>query len=124
MARLSKDIVVMTKPVRTFPSGDYFYMELSRKNSRYECVVRMSCSSGNSDSVVMATAQGKTIREAEENCYRIAVARCPRFPEPPYFKRGQRIVRVAPAFHNTVTRDTAKKDSAIFDPPLKSKAWS
>jgi hypothetical protein len=120
MARLSKDIVVMTKPVRTNPSGDYFYMELSRKNSRYECVVWMSCSSGNSDSVVMAIAQGKTIREAEQNCYRIAVSRCPRFPKPPYFKRGQRIVLVAPAFHNAVTRDTAKKDSSKPEHALKS----
>ena len=44
MARLSKDVIVVSKPVRTFPNGDYFYIELCRKNSRYECVVHMNCS--------------------------------------------------------------------------------
>ncbi len=104
MARLSKDIVVVSKPVRTFPNGDYFYIELSRKNSRYECVVRMSCSGNPDSSVVMAIAQGKTIREAEENCYRTALDRCPRFPRPPYFKRGERTRRVVSAFHVASSR--------------------
>ena len=115
MARLSKDIIVVSKPVRTYPNGDYFFIELSRKNSRYECVVRMSCS-GSSDSVVMAIAQGKTIREAEENCYRMALNRCPRFPRPPYFKRGERSRRVASTFHVTAPRDTKKKESGIPEP--------
>ena len=116
MARLSKDTVVITKPVRTFPNGDYFYLELCRRNSRYECVVRMSCSVHSESSVVMAVAQGKTIREAEENCYRIALARCPRFPQPPYFKKGERQRRVAPAFHVAPTVDTQKKESGIPEP--------
>src|SRR6185436_17544112 len=112
MARLSKDVVVVSKPVRTFPNGDFFYIELCRKNSRYECVVRMNCA-GKGSEVVMATAQGKTIREAEDNCYRLALARCPRFPTPPYFKRGERTRRVVPNFRTTAVRDTSKKGSGI-----------
>ena len=116
MARLSKDVVVVSKPVRTYPNGDYFHIELCRKNSRYECVVHMNCASKPDSPVVMAVAQGKTIREAEENCYRTAVARCPSFPQPPYFKRGERIRRVAPAFHTISAKDTKKKDSGIPEP--------
>ena len=116
MARLAKDIVVVSKPVRTFPNGDYFFIELCRKNSRYECVVRMNCSGIPDSPVVMAIAQGKTIREAEENCYRIALDRCPRFPKPPYFKRGERTRRVVPSFRTTAPKDTHKKDLGTHEP--------
>ena len=104
MARLPQDVVVVSKPVRTFPNGDYFFMELSRKNSRYECVVRMTCSGNSKATVVMARGQGKTIREAERNCYERALERCPRFPLPPYFKRGERSRRLVPAKFREDTR--------------------
>ena len=117
MARLSKDVVVVSKPVRTYPNGDYFYIELCRKNSRYECVVRLKSGGKPDSSVLMAVAQGKTIREAEENCYRTALERCPRFPRPPYFKRGERKTRrVVAAFHTIAVRDTKKKGSGTPEP--------
>jgi hypothetical protein len=98
MARLPKDVVVVSQPVRTFPNGDYFFMELCRKNSRYECVVRMTCSKNPNAPVMMARGVGKTIREAEQNCFESALDRCPSFPKPPYFKRGERTRRVVPGF--------------------------
>ena len=113
MARLSKDDVVISKPVRTFPNGDYFDLELCRKNSRYECVVRMNCFGKNETSVVMARAQGKTIREAEENCYLTALERCPHFPTPPYFKRGERTRRVVPRFPKSPLADTVEREEPV-----------
>ena len=88
MARLPKDVLVTSKPVCTFPNGDYFYVELSRTNGHYDCFVRMARSGDPSKSVVMARAQGKTIREAESNLYERAIKRFPRFPHPPYLHRG------------------------------------
>ncbi len=118
MARLAKNVIMVSKPVRIFPNGDYFYLEMCRKNSRYECVVCMS-SSGNPDSpVVMARAQGKTIREAEENCCQIALDRCPSFPAPPYFKRGERTCRVVPVFPPAVIFDTREAGTEIPEPVL------
>ena len=113
MARLSKDDVVVSKPVRTFPNGDYFYLELCRRNSRYECVAHMNCSGKRNSSVIMARAQGKTIREAEENCYLIARERCPRFPTPPYFKRGERTRRVVSDFRRPPAKDTSELEEAV-----------
>jgi hypothetical protein len=98
MARLSNDVVVVSRPVRTFPNGDYFFMELCRKNSRYECVARMTCSKNPHAPVMMARGVGKTIREAEQKCFESALDRCPSFPKPPYFKRGERSRRVVPGF--------------------------
>src|ERR1700722_2575514 len=98
MARLSKDSIVVSQPVRTFPNGDYFYLELCRKNSRYECVVRMFCFRKPDSPVTMARAEGKTIQESEEKCCQIALARCPSFPKPPYFARSQKTRRVVPVF--------------------------
>jgi hypothetical protein len=118
MARLSKDDVVVSRPVRTFPNGDYFDLELCRKNSRYECIVRLnSCGKKDSrdSSVVMARAQGKTIREAELNCYLIALERCPRFPSPPYFKRGERTRRVVSSFRNPPAKDAPEYQEAIAE---------
>ena len=88
MARLPKDVVVTSRPVRTFPNGDYLYVELSRKDGQYDCVVKMARSGDPDKSVVMARAQGKTIREVEMKCYERALNRCPRFPKPPYLRRG------------------------------------
>src|SRR6478736_4293620 len=116
MARLSKDVVVVSKPVRTFPNGDYFYIELCRKNSRYECVVRMSSAAKPHSRVVVAISQGKTIREAEEKCYRTALDRCRRFPSPPYFKRGERTTRVVSNFRTTATRETRETDIEVPEP--------
>ena len=113
MARLSKDDVVISKPVRTFPNGDYFDLELCRKNSRYECVVRMNCLGKKETSVVMARAQGKTIREAEEKCYLTALERCPHSPIPPYFKRGERTRRVVSGFPKPPAPDTAELEEPV-----------
>ena len=29
MPRLAQDVIVVSQPVRTFPNGDFFYVELS-----------------------------------------------------------------------------------------------
>jgi hypothetical protein len=108
MARLAQDIIVVSKPVRTFPNGDYFYVELSRKHNRYDCVLRMARDGNPTKSVIVVRAQGKTIREAEDDCYRKAIERCPRFPRPPYLKRGSRTARVASDFLQDCFRETAK----------------
>jgi hypothetical protein len=88
MARLPKDVLVTSRPVQTFPNGDYLYVELFRKNSHYESFVKMARSGDPEKSIVVAKAEGKTIREAEDKCYERAIDRCPRFPRPPYVKRG------------------------------------
>jgi hypothetical protein len=88
MARLQKDVIVTSKPVQIFPNGDYLYVELSRTNSHYDCFVKMARSGDPDNSLVVAKAQGKTIREAEDKCYIRALDRSPRFPRPPYLHRG------------------------------------
>ena len=98
MPRLAPDVIVVSKPVRTFPNGDYFYIELSRKYNRYNCLLKMAREGNPAKSVVVVRAQGKTIREAEDDCYRKALDRCPRFPRPPYLKRGSRSARMATEF--------------------------
>ena len=108
MARLAQDIIVVSKPVRTFPNGDYFYVELSRRHNRYNCVLRMARDGNPTKSVTVVRAQGKTIREAEDDCYRKAIERCPRFPSPPYVKRGSRTARVASDFLQDCFKGTAK----------------
>jgi hypothetical protein len=108
MPRLAQDVIVVSKPVRTFPNGDIFYIELSRRHNRYDCLLKMGRNGNPSKSVVVVRAQGKTIREAEEDCYRKALERCPRFPRPPYVKRGSRSARVVAEF-----------PSDCFDVPAK-----
>ena len=98
MPRLAQDIIVVSEPVRTFPNGDFFYIELSRKHNRYECLLKMARNGNLIKSVIVVRAQGKTIREAEEDCYRKALERCPRFPRPPYLKGGSRSPRVVVDF--------------------------
>jgi|GEM_PF-1568365 len=93
MARLPKDVVVRSKPVITFPNGDYLYVELSRTNGYYDCLAKMARSGDLAQSIVVARAKGKTIREAEDNCYRRTIDRCPRFPAPPYLNRRSRASR-------------------------------
>ena len=88
MPRLAEDTIVVSQPVRTFPNGDVFFVELSRRHNRYNCLLKMAREGNASKSVVVARAQGKTIREAEQDCYKKAIERCPRFPQPPYMKRG------------------------------------
>ena len=94
MPRLAQDVIIVSEPVRTFPNGDFFYVELSRKYNRYDCLLKMARGGSAARSVIVVRAQGKTIREAEEDCYRKALERCPRFPRPPYLKRGTRYARV------------------------------
>src|SRR5881396_1105781 len=108
MARLSPDVVVFSKPVRTFPNGDFFYIELSRKHNRYNCVLKMARDASLAGSVVVVRAQGKTIREAEDDCYRKALERCPKFPRPPYVKRGSQSARVVTEFHPDCFKEPAK----------------
>lgn len=98
MPRLAQDVIVVSKPVRTYPNGDFFYIELSRKYNRYDCLLKMARDGNPSKSVIVVRAQGKTIREAEDDCYRKALERCPRFPRPPYLKRGSRSARVVAEF--------------------------
>jgi len=90
MPRLAEDTIVVSQPVRTFPNGDVFFVELSRRHNRYNCLVKMAREGNESKAVVVARAQGKTIREAEQDCYKKAIERCPRFPQPPYMKRGSK----------------------------------
>src|SRR5437762_13610787 len=98
MPRLAQDVIVVSKPVRTYPNGDYFYVELSRRHNRYDCLLKMARDGNPSKSVIVVRAQGKTIREAEEDCYGKALERCPRFPRPPYLKRRSRSARVVSRF--------------------------
>jgi hypothetical protein len=109
MPRLSQDVIVVSKPVRTYPNGDFFYVELSRKHNRYNCVLKMARDANPAKSVIVVRAQGKTIREAEDDCYRKALDCCPKFPSPPYLKRGSRSAKVATEFL-----------SGCFKEPLKS----
>src|SRR5215831_6069646 len=98
MPRLAQDVIVVSQPVRTYPNGDFFFVELSRKYNRYNCLLKMAREGNPSKSVIVVRAQGKTIREAEDDCYRKALERCPRFPRPPYLKRGSKSARVAAEF--------------------------
>ena len=91
MPRLAEDTVVVSQPVRTFPNGDVFFVELSRRHNRYNCLLKMAREGNASKAVVVARAQGKTIREAEQDCYKKAIERCPRFPHPPYTKRNPKV---------------------------------
>lgn len=88
MPRLAQDVVVVSQPVRTFPNGDFFYVELSRKHNRYNCVLKMAREGNKTRSVIVVRSQGKTIQEAEDECYSKALECCPRFPKPPYMKKG------------------------------------
>jgi len=109
MPRLPQDVVVVSKPVRTFPNGDFFYVELSRKHNRYDCVLKMARDTNPAKSVVVVRAQGKTIREAEDDCYQKALERCPKFPRPPYLKRGSRSAKVVTEFLPECFKEPVKR---------------
>jgi len=108
MPRLPQDVIVVSCPVHTFPNGDFFYIELSRRHNRYDCLLKMARGGNPSKSVNVVRAQGKTIREAEEDCYRKALERCPRFPRPPYLKRGSRYARVAAEYLSDCFKEPVK----------------
>jgi hypothetical protein len=108
MPRLAQDIVVMSQPIRTFPNGDFFYIELSRMHNRYDCLLKMARGGNLRKSVVVVRAQGKTIREAEDDCYCKALERCPRFPRPPYLKGASRSARVATTFLKDCFEESVK----------------
>lgn len=97
MARLSRDRVVTSEALQTFPNGDHLYVELSRKTSLYDCEARMARVGNHANSFLVASGRGKTIREAETRCYERALERAPYFPKPPYFKRGARRAQAAGA---------------------------
>jgi len=88
MARLPKDVLITTQPVRVFPNEDYLYVEISRANVHYDCRMKMARKGDPSKSLDVARAQGKTMREAENKCYERAIERFPRLPRPPYSKKG------------------------------------
>ena len=114
MSRLAKNVVLVSKPIRTFPNGDYFYVELSRKSTLYHCAVMMSCAGKPLETVVVAKSQGKTIREAEDAAYSRAIDRCPGFPRPPYLHRRPKETRVMLAVakdHNVPETVGSKRSS-------------
>ena len=89
MARLPKDVVVTSKPVSHVSKRRL----LLRGAVPEEWTVRlfrakMARSGDPARSLVVARAQGKTIREAEQKIYERAIHRFPRFPRPPYLHRG------------------------------------
>jgi len=88
MARLPKDVLITTQPVRVFPNEDYLYVEISRANVHYDCRMKMARQGDPARSLDVARAQGRTMREAEDKCYQRALERFPRLPRPPYSKKG------------------------------------
>jgi len=88
VARLPKDVLITTQPVRVFPNEDYLYVEISRANVQYECRMKMARNGDPSHSLDVARAIGKTMREAEDKCHQRALERFPRLPRPPYSKKG------------------------------------
>src|SRR3954468_1613401 len=77
MARLPKNVLITTQPVRVFPNEDYLYVEISRANVQYECRMKMARKGDPSRSLDVARALGKTMREAEDKCYQRAIERFP-----------------------------------------------
>src|SRR4030095_7096450 len=64
MPRLAQNVIVVSEPVRTFPNGDFFYIELSRKHNRYDCLLKMARGGKPSRSVIVVRAEGKTDRKS------------------------------------------------------------
>ena len=94
MSRFLTGTVVVSQPIHTFPNGDYFYIEMSKKNGRYACAMKFAQPSLGG-AVPVVQVQAPTVREAQERCYQRAVEKCPRLPRPPYLKRGTDTVRHA-----------------------------
>jgi hypothetical protein len=59
----------------------------------------MACGSNPLETVIVAKALGKTIREAEELAYAQAINRCPGFPPPPYRRSRRKKPLVVQEFH-------------------------
>ncbi len=97
MSRFLGGAVVVSKPIHTVPNGDYFFIEMRKKNGQYECSMKIGRSSDLPVQVVRV--QARTVREAQERCYQRAVEKFRRLPRPPYFKRGHDIVRVPSTSH-------------------------
>jgi hypothetical protein len=109
MARISQNVVIASPPIRTFPNGDFFYVEVSRRNSEYDCALKMAREGNRGDSVIVAKANAKTIRQAEQNCYRKALERCPRLPSPPYLKRGSGSMRMVGDFPSPNVKEPSRR---------------
>ena len=87
MTSFSKSGVVSSQPVRTFPNGDYFFVEMSRQNGLYDCRLKLVPSADPARAFTVLHAKGRTIREAQQNCWEQGVEKCPGLPRPPYSKR-------------------------------------
>ena len=88
MVEKSIDLVGTSKAVCTFPNGDFFFVELRRKDGAYTCDVKMA-SVEKGRPLILARGRGKTIERAELAAYERAIRRFPRFPRPPYLYRGK-----------------------------------
>ncbi len=93
MTRFAAGVVVVSAPIHTFPNGDYFFVEMSRKNGSYDCRMKMALSGKSERPIQLVRVQARTVREAQERCYERGVEKCPRLPRPPYFRRGSDEVR-------------------------------
>jgi hypothetical protein len=109
MARISQNVVISSPPIRTFPNGDYFYVEVTRENSDYICVLKMAREGDRMDSVIVAKARAKTIRQAEQDCHQKALERCPRLPSPPYLKRGSGSQRMVTDFPSSNAKEPSRR---------------
>jgi len=94
MSRFVGGQVVVSPPIHTFPNGDYFYIEMSKKNRRYECAMKF-VRPGSVGAVPVVHVQAPTVREAQQRCWEQAVEKCPRLPRPPYLRRGIGTVKPA-----------------------------
>ena len=99
-------------------------MEMSRRHNRYDCLLKMAREGHPTKSVIVVRAQGKTIMEAEEECYRKALERCPRFPRPPYLKRGIQIGTRGIAFPRGLLQRASKCDADRFLPTFEARIAS
>lgn len=108
MARFAKDTTIVSAPVRVFPNGDHFFVEMVRTNSHYECILKMAPGGKAEKSFTVVEVRGKTMREAQDNCYRKGIEKCPRLPSPPWVKRGE-YTFVAPPAKSTSLTKTGKK---------------
>lgn len=92
MTRFVAGAVIVSQPILTFPNGDYFFVEVSRRNGRYRCEMMMARK--NSDQrIPVVHVLARTVEDAQQRCFESAVEKCPRLPRPPYLKRGQDTVR-------------------------------
>ena len=94
MSRFARGVVVVSAPIHTFPNGDYFFIEMARKNGSYECRMKMARTGKGGRPIPLVRVQARTVREAQERCYELGIEKCPRLPRPPYFKRGNDDVRL------------------------------